>query len=94
MTQEEMISWLDTNCLSFSIERNRHAGFYATVDDEHDEDSFASQDDRRLCMSQDKVWNVRVYPDTPIGFYCVAGSDLDQCLSRVIEAVIEERKAR
>ncbi|MDZ7894212.1 MAG: hypothetical protein U5M50_04140 [Sphingobium sp.] len=94
MTQEEMISWLDTNCLSFSIERNRHAEVYAPLASEHDEDSFASQDDRRLCMAQDKAWSVRVYPDTPVGFYCVAGSHLDQCLSRVIEAVMEERKGR
>lgn len=87
----EMIEWLDNNCLCFSIERNDHKVYYSTVDKEYEPDLFISDDDRTLCITQGSAWSVRVYPDTPVSFFLVAGSDLNVCLNRVIGAVNNDR---
>lgn len=65
--------------LAICIEHNPHKCYYETVE-QHFADrpqKWVSEEDRQLCVANDDVWTVQYYPDTPIGFYCAAGSSLE-----------------
>lgn len=50
-------------------------GFYRGADD--DRITWASEEDRAKAIATNSVWTIQWYPDTPVGFICVAASTFD-----------------
>lgn len=42
---------------------------------------WASDEAKQRAIATDECWVLQWYPDTPIGFYCVAAPTLEECLA-------------
>ena len=74
----------DHKCGLF-ITHNEHRDYYQTVE-QFFEDRDAHPDeiiDLPAMIAADEVWEVQVYPHTPIGSYVVYGPTLEACLMRM-----------
>jgi len=45
------------------------------------------------CIDTNECWQLHWYPDTPIGSYCVNGSDLKLVIDYAMEIDVELKKA-
>jgi len=81
------LALLPKHAAELSITHNGHKAVYETVAQhmEDREDAWASADERQLAEASGDLWEVRWYPDTPVGFYCVAASTLEACLRHIAE---------
>ena len=97
-TITKLIKELDEMSLSFSIFRNDFKTYYQTcqqdinMDDPNVLEDFKNKEDCKKCVKDDSVWCVICYPDTPVGFHNVYGSELKEVLERMIKTIKEERK--
>jgi hypothetical protein len=75
---------LATNPYSFSIEYNEHKNYYETVEQCYDDkkDDFVDWDE---CVRTNTVYELHVYPRTPIGFYVVYASTLEKAIEKALE---------
>lgn len=86
----ELISLLHGEFSSLVIGFNDdHAFNYATAQQWHDEwggygggadtdrITWASEEERLKAIAENSVWTIQWYPDTPIGFHCVAASTFE-----------------
>lgn len=83
--------------ISLSLTHNENAVYYETVRDEvekrgPDDDlyTWASDEQRRLALERNDWWVLQWYPDTPVGFFCVAGHDLEAVLAKANEIGAED----
>lgn len=70
-----------------------HAPNYATAQEWHDEWGFygggadndhtewVSEEERQKALAANSVWTLHWYPDTPVGFCCIAASSLGALLA-------------
>lgn len=91
------------NHLSISIKHNPHKLYYETVEeflgggvDEWYE--WVSKEDREKCIEKDELWEVMWYPNTPIGYLVLCGSDLQLVLDTIkdrypINSIAEQLKS-
>jgi hypothetical protein len=73
--------------ISLTIEHNPHAVYYQSVPqyiDDTDID-FISDAEREKAVATNDMWEMRWYPDTPVGFCTLAASTLDALLERARE---------
>ncbi len=72
------------NHLTLQIEHNEHKNVYEPIEDFILETDltrhFENPEEMAICIKLDELWIIRWYPDTPVGFYLVAGSTLEKCL--------------
>ena len=91
MTIEEKIKFISKKVLSLSIDFNDHKNCYSTITgvfnswDVDDEDII----DKEEMIKNNEMWNVRIYPDTPIGFYTKYAPTLEKALDAILELINE-----
>lgn len=62
---------------------NEHKNYYETVKEFiANQDIELTEDEYDKCVINDELWILQWYPDTPIGFYNIAGSTLEYVLER------------
>lgn len=78
------------NAYHVSIEYNPHRMMHQTIKEyfEGSEDHFIDYDE---CVKNDKVYVVRVYPDTCVGFYEICSRFHDDAVNKMIEVLQNER---
>lgn len=73
-----------------TLTHNDHRGVYQSVED-WDADQqrgsdggawyeWVSDEERQRAIESDSVWTLQWYPDTPVGFFALAASDLNVLL--------------
>lgn len=72
-----------------SIEHNQHKNYYQPIreyitDNDLAED-FESPGAMEDAIRADSLWVMQWYPDTPVGFICVAAATLEDVLRMAIE---------
>lgn len=82
------------------LTHNEHLSDYKTVkdyiEDKHpayDKNDFISEEDMQKCVDTNECWQLHWYPNTPIGSYCVNGSDLKLVIDYAMEIDAELKKA-
>ena len=77
---------------SITIDHNVHKKFYDTVeymldnskrdelDSTEDMYEFISEEDKQKCIDTNDMWTVTLYPKNAVGFYSVAGSNINELL--------------
>lgn len=68
--------------ISITIEHNDHAKVYETAEQwisERDENlpTFPSEKEKQLCISQNELWTMQWYPNTPVGFVWIAAASFE-----------------
>ncbi len=78
------------------LTHNEHKNDYKSVKqwfDDHDhgdtKEHFAdiTPEDYEECLRTDELWVLQWYPDTTVGFYCVAAPTFEKVLARAAEAL-------
>jgi len=46
--------------------------------------------DKDICINENKLWELHIYPITPIGSMCVYGSDIDKLIQELIRIIKKE----
>ena len=77
-----------------NISFNDHWVYYESAQDWVDEENrnWVSDEDREKAIRENSIWSVQYYPNTPVGFVAVCGSDLEVVIDALIEYVEKERK--
>lgn len=70
---------------ALSITHNEHKSYYESIQDYVEEERFrwVSEGEKRKAIATNEIWEIQWYPDTPIGFICVAAASLDVLLEAV-----------
>jgi hypothetical protein len=76
------------------LSHNPHRDVYEGPKEHYCAEFSISPEDWQKCIDTGDVWELRWYPDTPIGFYLVIGSSLELVMAEAlrIEAEYKERK--
>ena len=87
---EEFEAALPRHEASLIIEHQPHKAVYETVEGWIEEPfsySWPSEAEKQKAIDTNQVWTLQWYPDTPVGFYCVAAASLEAALkhARAIE---------
>ena len=78
----------EKNILSWSIEYNEHKNYYESVEQYYGERQFEFDFiDYDTCKKTNTVYCLRWYPKTPIGFYAIYGSDINEVLKSGLEVL-------
>ena len=88
----EKLNKLAERCkASVHLEYRSQSAYYQTLTDllrdPEDKEQFLSEEDYQICLATDKYWELQFYPDTPVGFYKLIGSDVEKLLDRALEVV-------
>lgn len=65
------------------VEHNPHLANYETIEEwsaRLDWIDWASDDERAMAISNNSLWTLQWYPDTPVGCHAVCASTLSACL--------------
>lgn len=68
---------------SLHLDHNPHKAYYLTVE-EHDRGEgydWVSEDEKAASYAVNELWVLQWYPDTPVGFSCIAACNLGAILS-------------
>ena len=71
------MNWLPKHKCGLYLEHNAHKDVYETVEEYYKREYFISEDEYQKAIATDNVWNLHWYPETPIGFHCIAASSLE-----------------
>jgi predicted anti-sigma-YlaC factor YlaD len=80
------LDWLPEHKCGLHLNHNEHRNYYQTVAECYDPEDFVSEDEWLKAIKEDSVWVLQWYPNTPIGFTCIAASTLE-----AIEDKLKER---
>ena len=80
------LDWLPKHRCGLHLSHNEHRDVYETVEEFYDVDSFISMEELAKAISEDSVWVLHWYPETPIGFHRIAASTLE-----AIEAKLKQK---
>ena len=77
------------------LTHNECKDYYETVEewlkDEHNEEhAYWPDGEWEKAIETNEIWVLQWYPDTPVGFHCVAASTLETCLSEALRIEREE----
>ena len=62
-----------------------HAKDWDCYGDEKSRIDWVSGDEKRRALENNSVWTIQWYPDTPVGFYCVAASTFEAAARFALE---------
>ena len=79
------MNWLPEHKCGLYLSHNEHRDVYETVEEFYDVDSFISIEELAKAISEDSVWVLHWYPETPIGFYRIAASTLEAIQAKLKE---------
>ena len=89
MSTEDLIVQI-TNRIknSFHISKDQHKGYYESAEGYlHDKKDSIIDIDK--CIKKDTIWECQAYPNTPIGFYVIYGSELNLVLKEMLRVLQE-----
>ena len=73
-----------------------HKAVYESVEDylkgfgeEHT--SFSSDEEKRLAIETDTIWELQWYPDTPVGFYCIGAASPEALMAAYEDFILEDQ---
>ena len=70
--------------LTMNICKNNHKNYYESIEQYFESfDKFKddiSEEDLKICIDKDELWEFQWYPDTPMGFHKVISYSLERCL--------------
>ncbi len=96
---EDKIKELESLCNgSIMISINDHKCNYESVEEffrwDGDDYSTKSYDDQdlKIMVDNDTIYNVHAYPDTPVGFFSYYSSSLQKALDQVINTIKTDRQ--
>ena len=80
---------------NITITYNEHKIGYRNVADyireyKIPEEDFISREDLEKCVKEDKIWEMQIYPTTPIGSYTIYGSDLEIMIKYMLPIIKEK----
>lgn len=79
---------------SLELSHNEHKNYYETAQDWLDNNpghyAWESEEDKQKAIGEDSIWTLQWYPQTPIGFYAIASSNLESLLKRALEIEAED----
>ena len=94
-TESELMDWLDSNTLAWTIEANPHASDYLTVGDYIEGlvvlELLEPEDAARL-RGATSLFLIRVYPRTPVSFVLTCAATRLEALGSVVGALREEQE--
>lgn len=82
---------------SIGIEINEHLDYYQSIDTaikELLETESVSESEIAKIRQRETIINLQFYPETPIGFYRLIGSDLEEVLSAAVAIVRETKRTK
>lgn len=88
MTIEEFV--IKHNPCNLYVEYNAHKTNYETVKEFFSNNIYIDSEDildKEDCIKNDTIWNLHVYPATPIGFYSVYASTLEKAINAIDEVL-------
>ncbi len=73
------MNWLPEHKCGLYISHNPHKYYYETVEQYFKDYSsdFISTEQQKLSIQTDELWEIRWYPDTPVGSYRVHAASLN-----------------
>ena len=71
------MNWLPPHKCGLYLTHNEHLDVYESVDQFYDPRDFTSPDEWDKAISENNVWVLQWYPDTPVGFHRIAASTLE-----------------
>lgn len=98
--QQDAARWRalrDLPCLQLTLTKNDHETNYLTVRQELESNTYGRYDDvtaeerQRMCDAN-TMWELQVYPDTPIGFCVYAGHSLETVVDAALGALLREQE--
>lgn len=68
--------------VGFSFTCNDHKLCYAEIREyvKEKDDNFFSEEDKKACIDSNKIYELRWYPDSPIGSYCICAPSPERIL--------------
>lgn len=73
--------YLPPHKASLHLTHNNHTVNYETVEEyilrEEERFDFRSGEEREACITNGEIWELQWYPNTPIGFCCIAAPTLE-----------------
>lgn len=78
---------LAARCRTFFVRYNDHLSSYGTVEAylNAPHGVYDEPEATAACIAADRVWEVRVYPKTPVGFLLFYGPELEPLLDEALE---------
>lgn len=67
--------------LVLCISHNDHKSYYQPLPDYLNHERFEILQDKKEMLEKDEIWEVHLYPVTPISHYFAAASTLEKCIS-------------
>jgi len=71
------MNWLPEHKCGLYLTHNEHRDVYETVEDFYEVECFVSPEEFAKALSENSVWVLQWYPETPIGFHRIAASTLE-----------------
>lgn len=76
--------YLPPHKVSLCLAHNQHKAYYESAEDYilHNEErfDFRSEEERQACITTDEIWELQWYPETPVGFNCIASHTLESLI--------------
>lgn len=70
--------------ITLSIDHNNHKNYYQTINEYFKDNDFflncISEEDLKICLEKDELWEIQFYPHTPSSFHKVISYSLERCL--------------
>ena len=81
-------------CYNFSLDFNNHKSYYMSLEDyldEYREQKDITPEERKKCIETDTLWEIQLYPLTPISFIYVASSTFEGALIEIWKCYLEDK---
>jgi hypothetical protein len=81
---------------SLHISHNQHKDYYEKLSDYIEtrmESGDIAPDDLKECLEKDELWEVQLYPITPISFYWAGAATLERACEITKEAMKQDGRA-
>ncbi len=71
------MDWFPKHSCGLYLSHNEHKDVYEEPENFYDFEDFTSQEEFTKALSEDSIWSLQWYPDTPIGFHRICASSLE-----------------
>lgn len=84
---DEFLAALPAHKCSLHLTHNQHLAYYSTVEHEDatEQLDWVSEEQRKLAIARNEMWEIQWYPETPIGFHKLCAAELGPLLEALRE---------
>ena len=79
------MNWLPKHDCCLYLTHNEHKAAYESIEHFYNKEDFLDESEWEKAISENNVWSLQWYPDTPIGFHVVCAASLE----RIEQALLE-----